>query len=73
MKAKIIIQVDEIEDSEQCQFKTAIEGSNKLIIEGLLEALTQVESGDNEAETAILRLYTDFRLDRIRKEHDNAN
>ena len=73
MKASINIEVTEREATGQCQIETTIEGPNKLTIEGLLEALAQIEKGDNEGETALLRFYTDFRLESIRKEHDNEN
>lgn len=72
MKAKINIEVTDIA-TEQWQFNTELQGPPEHIIEGLLEALAQVETGNNEAETAILRLYVDYRLKCIRKEHDNEN
>lgn len=73
MSAKIIIEVTEREDSGQCEIKTEIEGSNKYIIEGLVEALAQVESRVNKADKTLLKLYTNYRLKCIREEYDNEN
>lgn len=73
MKAKINIEVTEIEDTGKIRVKTEAEGYTKAIIEGLIDALTRAELGDNVQETTILRLYTNYRLECMREVHDNEN